>query len=522
MDEDVSNNINTDKLKENLTDLRDLQCLATQRFNDVDYLTTHISELRSYNTLLEKKIKDLETGAIRTFETERLIRDLQIKVENNEKERLAEREKYESRIIKIIEEKKVMKEEFELEMSKKMKEIQEQKVKIEAVTEMEKGIQRQNRELEEFKLNSENFKNYMKNEFQVRGVNALIKFDELKKQMRLEIEDTKNNIKNINLENMEVSTKLTLLQNQQLLVELSYQSDQLIELFKKNEKQEKIIFSLINDIEIHKEVEFKLAEKNRKLSELVNTSNSNNTGSPNNESYNISAGLRKKSTFNNILTSENNVNNIGPSLTKAGANISINNNLKEMNLINSFEVKIKKLEAELLRKQEEFSMLKYNLDLIQEKLISYEKKYSAIFAMFEEGIKKLIEENGKDELNNNEFYLNFDLLKVGEYESLPSDQKYSLLIVLMRFILPLVNPIDLQNTEFVKNNLNQVKIKYHFLNKNNFNEVLFKKAGVSPLNALGIGGFGLSGAKGKSSMDKLPLLKNKRVNSVTSFQYNIK
>lgn len=62
---------------------------------------------------------------------------------------------------------------------------------------------------------------------------------------------------------MDVSTKLTLLQNHQLLVQLDYQTQQLEESTKKNELLEKKIFDLTRDLEVHKEVEIAFAEKNK-------------------------------------------------------------------------------------------------------------------------------------------------------------------------------------------------------------------------------------------------------------------
>ena len=64
---------------------------------------------------------------------------------------------------------------------------------------------------------------------------------------------------------MDISTKLTLLQNHQLLVQLDYQTQQLEESTRKNELYKKKISDLTKDIELHKEVEVSFAEKNKKL-----------------------------------------------------------------------------------------------------------------------------------------------------------------------------------------------------------------------------------------------------------------
>jgi len=291
------------------------------------------------------------------------------------------------------------------------------------------------------------------------------------------------------------------------------------------------------DLEIHKDVEIKIAEKNQKLSKIIksyeetspdlvtglqrkNTMSSNGTGSSHPSITNLHV---------NNLNSQNSLNSIhinGSMTAKAAGNNVIS--LKETNKDNIFDVKLRRLETELQKKQESFSVLKYNFDLIQEKLISYEKKYSVIFGMFEEGFKKLMDETSNQDFK--EVNLNFDLLKDGNFESLSSEQKYSLLVILMNHVLPLINPQQLQNSEFSRHNLGNVKIKYHFSNVNRFNEALYKKMEGSPVNSLGLGlsGLGINGVKStsnKSFMQNLPLIndifktgKNKRNNSVSNFQ----
>ena len=92
-----------------------------------------------------------------------------------------------------------------------------------------------------------------------------IKFSNLKKKMTENIQKTKMKVTDLNLQYMDVSSKLTLLQNHQLLTQLEYLQEQLAEYTKTNEALKKNNIDLKRDIEIHKEVELSLAEKNRKL-----------------------------------------------------------------------------------------------------------------------------------------------------------------------------------------------------------------------------------------------------------------
>jgi hypothetical protein len=96
-----------------------------------------------------------------------------------------------------------------------------------------------------------------------------IKFSELKKKMLEHIKDTQKNITQLNLENMDVSTKLILLQNHQLIIELEYQSQQVEELLKKKEMLEMKVYHLQHDIEIGETVQENLSLKNMTLLDLL-------------------------------------------------------------------------------------------------------------------------------------------------------------------------------------------------------------------------------------------------------------
>ena len=80
-----------------------------------------------------------------------------------------------------------------------------------------------------------------KNDEQMRQkeVKNQIKFSNLKKKMMDNINQTQSKVTELNIQYMDVSTKLTLLQNHQLLIQLEYQSQQIDELTSKKEALEK-------------------------------------------------------------------------------------------------------------------------------------------------------------------------------------------------------------------------------------------------------------------------------------------
>ena len=62
------------------------------------------------------------------------------------------------------------------------------------------------------------------------------------------IRQTRDKVTELNMQYIDVSTKLTLLQNHQLLIQLEYQSQQIDELKNKNAVLEKKVFELTKDI----------------------------------------------------------------------------------------------------------------------------------------------------------------------------------------------------------------------------------------------------------------------------------
>ena len=160
--------------------------------------------------------------------------------------------------------------------------------------------------------------NSLKASFRIRitrddnnGRNAgYIKFAKLRDKMLENINETKDEVTELNMKYMDISTKLTLLQNHQLLVQLDYQAQQLEESTRKNEIYKKKIEDLTKDIELHKEVEVSFAEKNRKLvRELMRYKNeenkdNNNNNKDNNKEIKISEGNSAFQGNNSIMNSQ--------------------------------------------------------------------------------------------------------------------------------------------------------------------------------------------------------------------------
>jgi hypothetical protein len=93
--------------------------------------------------------------------------------------------------------------------------------------------------------------------------------EKLRKDMLYKIKETKANLLALNDEQLQTTTRLTILQNHQLTTELEYQSKQTEQLLFKNNKMKTQIETLKRDIEIHKEVEKELAKRSHFCQKVI-------------------------------------------------------------------------------------------------------------------------------------------------------------------------------------------------------------------------------------------------------------
>ena len=86
---------------------------------------------------------------------------------------------------------------------------------------------------------------------------------QLKETMKNKIKKTKEMLRDLNGKDADISSRLTLLQNQQLVTELEYQTKHAERLLSINGKLEEQVAELKREIEIHKQVETELARQSK-------------------------------------------------------------------------------------------------------------------------------------------------------------------------------------------------------------------------------------------------------------------
>lgn len=250
-----------------------------------------------------------------------------------------------------------------------------------------------------------------------------LKIANLKKRMIETVNETQGKVNDLNMQYADASTKLALFQNQQIMVKYQYQNKLFKELVEKNKNLENINFELKKELDIHKEVELSLAEKYKKIKD-------------NNEIKNLNLTSYKNNTFTDI-------------------NFNEKKNKKILNL----HKKIKNLENELQIKQNDFKEEKLKNDSIQKLIKEKEKKYFGIFKYLEDCLKLFFNDDYLK--SRKDIYINIELLKKGDFSGLSKEQKYTTLVIMMKYFLPFIYHYN-TNIKFHNSNL-----KFHFVNNEN-------------------------------------------------------
>ena len=372
---------------------------------------------------------------------------------------------------KIIEQHKQFSDTQRISEKKHLTEISKLKVTIDSYIQKtlrsnmnELDNEKLNIQLRELKKENKNIVDRTKQQIIQKEMQNKIKFAKLRDKMLENINETKEEVTELNMKYMDISTKLTLLQNHQLLVQLDYQAQQLEESSRKNEIYKKKIEDLTKDIQLHKEVEISFAEKNRKLvHELMKYKNEENKDNNSN-----SKEIKISESNSAIQGNNSNINGQQHSLNLSlASNNSLNNKLvlgnnNDLSRILYLEKKVLSLEKKLEQKKREYNDLREKNEHIENMLKNKDRKYSGLYNFLEESLNNFF--NDDFILNNKDIYINTDALRKFEFNNLSNEQKYSTLITLMKYLMPLISN---EKAVLKPNNfLEKYNIQYHMPKEN--------------------------------------------------------
>jgi hypothetical protein len=450
-------------------------------------LTYQLERLQNLVVKLEKENQDLKQTTKRLADSDKKFKEVLSQIDLLEKEKVLLKEEVfqaEKNCKDLLQQKEL---EHASEVSRLKFEIDMYNEKIKSFHSLERLKDCLQKDVvllkKELILLQENYKEEMR----MKERQHDMEFDDLNNDMLARINNTKKNIKQINLEHLDVSTKLTLLQNHQLLIELEYQSQQIQDLIQKKEALERRVFELEKDVEIHKEVENVLADKNKKLSNTLKSIVSNtesarpfvNSGSISG-SVDLTGSKKLASSQSNKYIDSKNNTLIGMGV-KTGFTYNTNASSRkfdESSLLQRLENKVRKLEKDLNKKTLENDALRLNYEAINKELQKYSNKGKGIIKVFETELESVIK-TGEVQGDKN-IFLDLDTLHDFKYNELPSKTKYSLLILLIDYLLSILNLEDFNDSNSLigKVKKKNVQLKFH----NASMEEIKTKSLINPLN----------------------------------------
>ena len=438
-------------------ELKKIIYLKITKDNECKDLIKDNEALRDKIMDLEKEKSDLNLTITSLQKTERDVQNLKFKQSQLEGEIKNLKEQIKTREHEFKLEKEKMKNDFNYELMRVKSINDNYGNKIENIKSMEYLLEAQKNQIvdlenEKEKIVISNFEALNKKHLQNE-----LKFGELKKKMKNKLEKTKSQVMELNEHNIDVATKITLMQNTQLIVELQYQTDQAAELRTSRKKLELELEEMKIELSLHNEIESALVEKNRRLIEKLEKKGRRDSSKENDKNSVYSSVKEDNTAIGNILSGLESKEGNGAYMLKSSqslnqlnqnSSMNVNNNMKELIASSNLERKIFDLEGLLEINQRKYQNLKHSNDMMKDKIENFEKKFTNIFILLEQGLAMVTEEGFIDSANTESgVVLNIDKFRKGNFEDLNREQKYKIILMFMKRFMPLVNPVDLQNSD---------------------------------------------------------------------------
>ena len=311
-------------------------------------------------------------------------------------------------------------------------------------------------EAAKFEKEKELYKKQKDNEVEKYRVHSLLKYQKFKQKMFDDLEKINENLLDINSDYISLSHKLTILKNRQLILQIGELETAVKELETENKEMKRKIYEFGNDVNIHKLVEKNLTEKIGKKNIIKLTRNNSDF---NRSENNLTFDFRLKS-YN-----LNNVNNFNKS--NGTGSISTNTIMTKNPSLEKRIINYKKIIEEKSYENEKLILINSHL---KNQLDIYHKKYNGLFTFLEESLNNFCHD--EEISTNRNYYLKLDKIRNFDFNDFTSQEKYALLVLLMKYLLPLIT-INFNSTsnigkDLFKTNLNIVNRKF------NLNETFLK------------------------------------------------
>ena len=444
----------------------------TQEGIEIDRLKTEIIKLKLENSKLREKLNHYKF-----IENELNNEREHIIALNKEKYELMLKQNDEIKNYKIELQKLLNERDFEQVNYNKRLTLFEQKMGKVNELEMENKVYRE--ELNDLKEKNKELEEKTSNKMKELEVNNLLKFKTIKKKIINDLKGAKEKFFEISLKHMDVKSQLIYLQNNQILKEVDEQNKGVKKLIDENKKLKTKILYLEGQKETNENVQLELAnklnDKNKKNNNSLDTNLFNKKIKNKNKRYfNLKKNFLIKNTekfLNSLIFSEKGAESHGTSkdnksITNKKNNISLKNidsnmkiklikknkNKSENNTLskteyNSINFKSESLTKDLIedsphlkykqiinRKNYEIENLHLKLDRLKNKISFFINKYKKLYDFLEECLNNFF-----DEIKGEKYFnIDYEELIKFDFSKLKEKEKYSVLILLMNRLIPLI------------------------------------------------------------------------------------
>ena len=299
------------------------------------------------------------------------------------------------------------------------------------------------------------------------------RMSKMKKKMLDYIKEGQKSKQFLSKEQIRLNDKFSVINKNTLLNELGFQSMQLEDLLKQRAHLDSIITGMREDLEIHRKVEKILTEKNKDYTNMIKVLSSK-IETKKNKDENIKNLSTKNSIKKELDAKMNPIKLVNPNSKFIRINNaqSFDEKNRDKNESNDFklnlneEIKVKNfgktsigftnkmkvedinesqdlvfLRKELIKKIKESEDYKSKFEYYKTKLDSLNSKYLNLMKLFEGVLVNIY--NDKNMSNIKNIFINLEDFKQCNFESLSSEQKYSIVILIIKYLMPLINPNNL-------------------------------------------------------------------------------
>jgi hypothetical protein len=286
-------------------------------------------------------------------------------------------------------------------------------------------------------------------------IRSQLKYEKFKQKMDEDLKILNETLVDANSKYISANHRLVILQNKELYYTIEGLEKRIYELEKENHNLRRGIFESKNDLNMEKLVGKDLVRKmedNKKVIRLTRNKSMLNSISLDNKEdseLNIKTNTFKNNEYNGQIQ---------------------NTYTMRINNSQSFQRKISEYKKIIDEKKYENEQMVLTNTHLRTKLNSYQNKFNGLFNFLEESLNNFC--NDEEIINNNNFYMNLDKIKNCDFNSFSKQEKYSLLVLLMKYLLPLIsinfNSSSNIGKDLFKTNLNIVNKKF------NLNETFLK------------------------------------------------